>query len=132
LGIKRKEKFENARKKISNIEKYTTLELMDSLISDTDYLSKYKIESEENLARLENIKELRSVAQEFSNLTEFLENVALVEAQQSEKGVISKQKESLGKITLMTTHAAKGLEFEVVFMVGMEEGLFPIQEVFLI
>ncbi len=75
--------------------------------------------------RLENIKELRSVATEFPQLDAFLENVALVEAQTDEKGVIHTDTDSKGKITLMTIHAAKGLEFAAVFIVGMEEGLFP-------
>jgi DNA helicase-2/ATP-dependent DNA helicase PcrA len=105
-------------------EKFTSLELMDSVLQKTDYLSKYKRESEENLMRLENIKELRSVATEFPNIIEFLENVALVEAEQNEKGVVTFE-DSKGKVTLMTLHAAKGLEFPIVFIVGMEEGLFP-------
>jgi superfamily I DNA/RNA helicase len=52
---------------------------MDSIVSAIDYLSLFSKESEENLARLENIKELRSVATEFPTLVEFLETVALVE-----------------------------------------------------
>ena len=95
---------------------------MDQVIKATDYLQKYSRESEENLARLENIKELRSVASQFPELNEFLENVALVEAeQQANPGSTGSQ----NVVTLMTLHSAKGLEFPVVFMVGMEEGLFP-------
>ena len=76
--------------------------------------------------RLENIKELRSVATEFPIVNEFLENVALVEAEQTSKGALKKiGKTSKGKITLMTMHAAKGLEYKIIFIVGMEEGLFP-------
>lgn len=105
-------------------EKFTSLEVMDSVVQKTDYLGKYKRESEENLMRLENIKELRSVATEFPNIIEFLENVALVEAEQNEKGAVTFE-DSKGKVTLMTLHAAKGLEFPVVFIVGLEEGLFP-------
>jgi len=125
LGSKRLEKFEDFAKDIGDIAKLTTLDLLDSVLQKTDYLTKYKIESEENLARLENIKELRSVATEFPQIEEFLENVALVEAEQNEKGIVKRQEDHLGKITLMTLHAAKGLEFAVVFIVGMEEGLFP-------
>ena len=111
-------------------EKFSTLELLDSVIQQTDYLSKYKVENEENLARLENIKELRSVAMEFPDLYEFLENVALIEAEPSfvpTKSELRKGKQDDKKncVTLMTLHAAKGLEFGVVFIVGMEEGLFP-------
>ena len=74
--------------------------------------------------RVENVKELRSVAADFENLQTFLENVALME------GMTTPEKSYEGKVdtnsvTLMTIHAAKGLEFENVFIVGMEEGLFP-------
>ncbi|OGM18671.1 hypothetical protein A2686_04365 [Candidatus Woesebacteria bacterium RIFCSPHIGHO2_01_FULL_38_10] len=118
-------------------ERLTTLELMSSALQKTGYLSRYQRETEENLARLENIKELRSVAQEFPNIHEFLENVALIEAEQDERGKVQAtsfrsstrvQTDSPAinnKVTLMTLHAAKGLEFPVIFIVGMEEGLFP-------
>ena len=102
---------------------------MDAVLQDTDYLSKYKRETEENVARLENIKELRSVATEFPNINDFLENVALIEAEQDEKGKIKSRITNhelpSNSVTLMTLHAAKGLEFPAVFIVGMEEGLFP-------
>ncbi|MBN1169134.1 UvrD-helicase domain-containing protein [Candidatus Woesebacteria bacterium] len=108
-------------------DRHTTLTLMDTVLEKTGYLKKYERETEENIARLENIKELRSVATEFPNINEFLENVALVELEQdSQEGI---QHRSMGKendsVTLMTLHAAKGLEFPTVFIVGMEEGLFP-------
>ena len=127
LGVRRLEKFEDFTKKTTSLEKYTTLDLMDAVIEKTDYLSKYKVGSEENLARLENAKELRSVAAEFPDIHEFLENVALVEAEQESGGIQHTKKYELRRnsVTLMTLHAAKGLEFQVVFIVGMEEGLFP-------
>lgn len=107
----------------------TTLEILDQVLAASKYLEKYKADSEENTERLENIKELRSVATEFPDLQEFLENVALVEAQQDDKGKVShltsKDFKSINAVTLMTLHSAKGLEFPVVFMVGMEEGIFP-------
>lgn len=107
----------------------TTLDLMDSVIQKTDYLSKYQRETEENLARLDNIKELRSVAAEFPNVHDFLENVALIEAAQDSKGRLSQfethNSKQTNRVTLMTLHAAKGLEYPVIFIVGMEEGLFP-------
>lgn len=98
--------------------KNITLKLLDKVLEVTKYLELFDQENEEDLARLENIKELRSVAQEFPTLSEFLENVALVEKE-------SRKTTTGGAVTLMTLHAAKGLEFPVVFMVGMEEGLFP-------
>jgi DNA helicase-2/ATP-dependent DNA helicase PcrA len=109
------------------LSSFTTLEIMDSVLQKTDYLSKYKRETEENLMRLENIKELRSVAAEFPDLHEFLENVALVEKEQASNtnARTTDHKSPGGKATLMTLHAAKGLEFPVIFIVGMEEGLFP-------
>ena len=66
---------------------------------------------------------MRSVAIEFPDLKDFLENVALVEQEyHSDK---QENDEKKNAITLMTLHAAKGLEFPIVFMIGMEEGLFP-------
>lgn len=127
LGVRRLEKFEELAHEIGDTEKYQTLGLMDTILQKTDYLSKYKIESEENLARLENIKELRSVATEFPNLFDFLENVTLIEHEEdtTSQKLLSGGSSQRNAVTLMTLHAAKGLEFGVVFIVGMEEGLFP-------
>lgn len=122
LGKRRFAKFLEFNKEDSS--KNTTLETMDNVIRATDYLSFYDEKDEEDLQRLENIKELRSVAIEFPKLTSFLENVALVE----QEHMPDHPKETGSKknaVNLMTLHAAKGLEFQVVFMVGMEEGLFP-------
>lgn len=102
----------------------STLELLDTTIEATGYLELYDANVEEEAYRLENIKELRSVATEFPVLSEFLENVALVEQEYIPKNV----KETPGArqaVTLMTLHAAKGLEFPIVAIVGMEEGIFP-------
>ena len=127
LGIRRYEKFVELQNKLHNPDQQTTINLLDLVLQKTDYLSKYKLENEENLARLENIKELRSVATEFTNLQDFLENVALIEHEEdtsNQKSLINRDIKQ-NSVTLMTLHAAKGLEFDVVFMVGMEEGLFP-------
>lgn len=100
-----------------------TIDVLDGIVKATNYLDLYDENVEEDRARLENIKELRSVAIEFPDLTDFLENVALVEQEyHSDK---QKNEEKKNAITLMTLHAAKGLEFPIVFMIGMEEGLFP-------
>lgn len=101
---------------------YTTIDLMDMIFQKTAYLDQYDENDEEDRERLENIKELRSVALAFPNLTQFLENVSLVEQEQLPDKPVDERKNA---ITLMTLHAAKGLEFPVVFMIGMEEGLFP-------
>ena len=100
---------------------YTTLELLDLVLSRTSYLTYIDDNTEVGKMRIENVKELRSVAEEFPNLVEFLENVALVEAADAP----GRKKADQAAVTLMTLHSAKGLEFPVVFMVGMEEGLFP-------
>ena len=74
----------------------------------------------ENEGRLENIKELLNSMKEFDNLESFLEHVALATS-------IDKDWEG-EKVNLMTMHASKGLEFDVVFLPGWEEGLFPHQK----
>jgi DNA helicase II / ATP-dependent DNA helicase PcrA len=122
LGKRRYEKFLVYQEGFDGIEGKTTLDLLDTVLNKTDYLTLFQRESEENLARLENIKELRSVAAEFPKLEEFLENVALVEAEQNTRLAYAEKGD---RVTLMTLHSAKGLEFPVVFIVGLEEGLFP-------
>lgn len=131
LGKTRLARFEEFAKNLPKnwSDTATTLDLMDAILQDTKYLEKYARETEENIARLENIKELRSVATEFPNIHDFLENVALIEAEQLDSGKIQSPISNLqsqgNRVTLMTLHAAKGLEFPVIFIVGMEEGLFP-------
>lgn len=110
-----------------------TLEILNEILKSSRYLDLYDPKNEEDLMRLENIKELRTVANQFPNPFEFLENVTLIEHQyRSHKQEANAARLQLpsaqadgGQVTLMTAHAAKGLEFPVVFMVGMEEGLFP-------
>lgn len=104
----------------------TTLALMDAILASTDYINYIDDGTEQGASRVENVKELRSVAEEFPDLIPFLENVALVQDRQmpDQKSVVRDQ-QSAGAVTLMTIHASKGLEFPVVFLVGMEEGLFP-------
>lgn len=121
VSLKRAEKLGKNRLAKFNNHEFTdkpTIELLDEIVQVTSYLDFFDQENEEDLARLENIKELRSVAQEFPIISDFLENVALVEKE-------SNRRVDKNAVTLMTLHAAKGLEFPVVFMVGMEEGLFP-------
>lgn len=97
----------------------STLELLDDVLRKTGYIEWLNDGTEESLARIENIKELRSVASTFTNLEDFLENVSLIESTNKP------EKENVDSITLMTIHASKGLEFPVVFIMGMEEGIFP-------
>ncbi|MBI2597403.1 UvrD-helicase domain-containing protein [Candidatus Daviesbacteria bacterium] len=100
----------------------TTIELLDQLLAKTGYLAYLDDGTDEGGGRVENVKELRSVAEEFPSLVQFLENVALVE-----NGFLPSSEKNIQQdvVTLMTLHSAKGLEFPTVFMVGMEEGLFP-------
>lgn len=93
-------------------------ELIDYVADKTGYKLWTLDKTEEGEMRWENIQELKSVARESETLEEFLEKVALVSD-------IDKYDQNLQAITLMTLHNAKGLEFPVVFMAGMEEGLFP-------
>ncbi len=125
VGVKRLTEFNKLKEELTNLEEFSTTQVMDMVIARTNYLDKYKRETEENFQKLENIKELRSVATQFPNINDFLENVTLVEAEQTSKKKINLISNREGQVTLMTLHAAKGLEFPVVFMVGMEEGLFP-------
>jgi DNA helicase II / ATP-dependent DNA helicase PcrA len=104
---------------IENKELYSTLELMDRVLEGSGYIKWLDDGTEENKVRIENIQELRSVATQFVNLEEFLENVSLIES--SDKPSSAER----DAVTLMTIHSAKGLEFPFVFLIGMEEGLFP-------
>jgi DNA helicase-2/ATP-dependent DNA helicase PcrA len=94
--------------------------LIDSLLRRTRYLQYLNDGTPQGEARQENVKELLSVAQEYQDvgLDGFLEEVALVSDLDSADF-------DGNAVTLMTLHAAKGLEFPVVFMVGLEESIFP-------
>ncbi len=118
-----KRRLKRLEEKLVNFDyrKYKVNEILMMIYETTGYLEKYNKEDKEDLARLENLRELEALAMEYERLDEFLENVALVQAEYY-AGEMSKNKEAL---TLMTLHAAKGLEFSIVFIVGMEEGLFP-------
>ena len=107
-----------------DLENLTSLQILESLVVNSGYLNKFDAKDEEDQKRIENIKELKSVAASFPNLSAFLENITLVQQEYSlqEK---NKKKEKRDGVKLMTLHSAKGLEFEVVFMVGFEEGILP-------
>jgi DNA helicase-2/ATP-dependent DNA helicase PcrA len=102
------------------IEQLTTLELMDWIIEDTGYRAYIDDGTEEGRDRWDNIMELRRLADEFKlgGLRDFLEQVALVSDQDTMEG-------SANVPTLLTLHAAKGLEFAIVFIVGLSEGTLP-------
>jgi DNA helicase-2/ATP-dependent DNA helicase PcrA len=113
------------RKTQESIEKMTISEFIAQLIDNTEYLDELKAEdTEEANNRIENIQEFISVAKEYeisdseNDLGEFLTQISLVSD-------LDSLEESAESITLMTLHAAKGLEFPVVFLAGLEEGIFP-------
>ncbi len=106
-------------------ETMSIAELLDMVINDTGILKEYEVENTvEAQSRVENIKELKSVALEFekqnelNSLEEFLANISLVSD-------LDNLEEEQDYVVLMTIHSAKGLEFPVVFIPGMEEGVFP-------
>ncbi len=106
-------------------------ELTNAILNQTGYLDILKAsKSLESKARIENIEEFLSVTKQFddnyqenedsnSMLADFLSDLALVSAQDDVE-------DNAPQVTLMTLHAAKGLEFPVVFLMGMEEGIFPL------
>lgn len=99
-------------------EKLKTDQLIDLIIRETGYKNYILDGTEEGEMRWENIEELKSVATKSETLQDFLESVALASD-------IDKLDRAAEAVTFMTLHNAKGLEFPVVFIVGMEEGLFP-------
>ena len=104
-----------------NIKKINHVKLLQLVLDESGYSSMLKNKKDvENENRLENIKELLSAMKEFDNLESFLEHVALATSvDQDWDGE---------KINMMTMHGSKGLEFDVVFLPGWEEGLFPHQK----
>ncbi len=125
IGKGRLTRFLELQEKIHTDESLialTTLEILDRILDATRYTDLYDPRNEEESYRLENIKELRSVAMQYPSLIEFLETVALLE-KETKPGKTSQKPGNA--VTLMTLHSAKGLEFSDVFIIGMEEGLFP-------
>ena len=105
-----------------DVDKKDTEGLMEEIFSATNYLALYNEKDPDEYSRLENIKELKSVANSYPNINDFLEQIALVESEYSEG---EKKRKGEDGVRLMTLHQAKGLEFPVVFMVGVEEGILP-------
>jgi len=110
---------------ISELDNYTLTELIDLVLDKTgmrkELQSEKSIESE---IRLENLEEFKSITKAFEekngivSLEDFLTEISLVSD-------VTEHREDNDVVTLMTVHSAKGLEFENVFLIGMEEGVFP-------
>ncbi len=107
------------------LDKVNASELAQALIEDTGFIKYYKEQNTpEDQDRVENINELLTGIDEFTRrnnggtLRRFLEEVTLMTD-------VDSWKEEANRITLMTVHASKGLEFQVVFITGLEDGLFP-------
>lgn len=112
---------------INQVDEKDVLGLMETVLKETGYgdmLEQEAARDPQGESRKENVGQLLNLAKEYQdsnpdgNLQDFLENVALVSD-------VDTFEESESKVTLMTLHAAKGLEFPVVFLVGLDEGLFP-------
>ncbi|WP_283679080.1 DNA helicase PcrA [Lentilactobacillus sp. Marseille-Q4993] len=123
--------FADAIKAIADqADKLTISELVDEILDKTGYMATLKAsKSLESQSRIENLEEFMTVTQKYDdnnsdelgldNLVNFLNDLALV----SDQDDIDDDNKA---VTLMTLHAAKGLEFPIVFIIGMEEGLFPL------
>ena len=124
--------FANSREFINTIEEITAKkdkmlisEILKEVLSKTGYTKALELENTAQAeSRMENLDEFLTVAMEFeeenaeNSLAEFLESITL-------SSDIDGMEETEDSVTLMTLHSAKGLEFPVVFLIGMEEGLFP-------
>jgi DNA helicase-2/ATP-dependent DNA helicase PcrA len=119
--------IQNQKQQLGNVDAY---EMAYQIVTGSGIIAELKEDkSPENISRYENIEELLNSIQEFSkqnsegdgrvSLEQYLENVALLTDADAENA------EDNDKVTIMTVHSSKGLEFNVVFIVGMEERLFP-------
>jgi DNA helicase-2/ATP-dependent DNA helicase PcrA len=110
-------------------------EVIDQVVLQTGYAQDLRDGTDEGEDRWNNVQELRRVASDFEEMDPetalplFLENVALVggsdTVQTGENGSLATEEQRHDAVTLITLHAAKGLEFPVVFVVGLEEGILP-------
>ena len=112
------ESFERWRAALENGDDF--IRLAETILDESGYMDRWKNDkSIEAEGRIENLKELIKALESFENLQGFLEHVSLV--------MENAQTDSEEKVSIMTLHAAKGLEFPCVFLPGWEDGLFPSQ-----
>jgi len=96
------------------------MELAETILEESGYTDMWRNDkTPEAPGRLENLKELVKALEEFENIQGFLEHVSLI--------MENEQEDAVEKVSIMTLHAAKGLEFPCVFLPGWEDGLFPSQ-----
>lgn len=101
----------------------SAFEVTKSILEESGYLDALKLEkSEEARGRIENLNEMLRAINEFGNIEEFIQHTSLVMENDSLESNFG------GAVNVMTLHAAKGLEFELVFLPGWEEGIFPHQK----
>ena len=106
--------------RLAGDKEMTHMELAENILDESGYTTMWQNDkTPEAAGRLENLKELVKALEQFENLQGFLEHVSLVMDNDSQDGE--------EKVSIMTLHAAKGLEFPVVFLPGWEDGLFPSQ-----
>ena len=108
---------ENLADNHSGLDKATPDKVIEEVIKRFNYDSQIDDGTDQGEARKENVGELISMAKEYGDLNGFLEEVSLISS--------ADETNTDDAVALMTMHAAKGLEFPVVFIVGMEDGLFP-------
>ncbi len=113
-------------------EKLSLTELIDLILIETGMKDEYEKDSSlESSIRLDNLEEFKSITKTFEdrtgsvNLADLLEEISLI------ADITEHQDDNNDVVTLMTMHSAKGLEFKVVFLIGMEDGIFPHQNSFL-
>lgn len=118
LGKKRSRDIQT---KLQTVDATLTPEkLLQAILDKTPYLELLDPDNEADASRLENIKELVSVAHSFETVQDFLDTIALVETGYEQEDAKVEE-----RVNLMSIHAAKGLEFRAVFVVGLEDGNLP-------
>jgi len=127
LGKRRMDIFETWRAgwKAEELIQTPPAKLLRDILDTTEYLKKYNQEVPEDEERIENVAELLSMAAQFTSLTQFLENVALLQDNYFVDASAPVGAAPRAGVNLMSLHSAKGLEFQVVFLVGLEDGLLP-------
>jgi len=110
---------------LKGFESLKPVDFIEFLVKRIDLKQEYKDNTEENLARLLNVDNFIAMAQEYfknnpnTSISEFLQSITLI-------ADIDSYEEANNKVSIATVHAVKGLEFKVVFVIGLEEGVFPI------